>query len=120
KRLRLYDEIDRLGALALLVRLDLEGNALSFGQILQPGPLDSCDVNEHVAAAVVGLDEAVATFSVEELDRPSHGHRVLLPPHRSAATPIALRLDRTFAFRKALATLTGRLMVPVRLDFLRP
>jgi hypothetical protein len=32
-------------------------------------------VNEHITAAVIWLDEAVASFSIEELDRTSHGHR---------------------------------------------
>src|ERR1700730_10362327 len=68
-------QIDRLGAFALLVRFDLECDALSFGQILQPRPFHRGDVNEHIAAAVIGFDEAIAAFSVEELDRPSHGHR---------------------------------------------
>src|ERR1700742_4475229 len=80
ERLRLNHQVDRLGALALLVRFDLEIDALSFGQILQPRPLDRGDVHEHVAPAVVRLDEAVATFSVEELDRTSHGHRDTPPP----------------------------------------
>src|ERR1700694_2426060 len=79
-------QIDRLGAFALLVRFDLECESLSFGQILQSRPLYSGDVNEHIAAAVIGLDEAIATFSIEELDRTSHGHRETPPPYCSAAT----------------------------------
>jgi hypothetical protein len=51
-------------------------------------------VNEHIAAAVIGLDEAIATFSIEELDRPSHGHRETPPPYCSAATP-TLRIGPT-------------------------
>src|SRR5216684_5026774 len=73
--LRRNHQIDRLGAFALLVRFDLECDALSFDQILQPRPLNRGDMNEHIAAAVIGFDEAIATFSVEELDRTSHGHR---------------------------------------------
>src|SRR3979490_3178428 len=73
-------QVDRLGAFALLVRFDLERNALSLCQILQSGPLDGGDVNEHIAAAVIGLDEAVAAFSIEELDRTNHGHRETPPP----------------------------------------
>src|SRR5437879_2517627 len=80
-------QVDRLGALALLVRFDLERNALSLCQILQSGPLDGGDVNEHIAATVIGLDEAVAALSIEELDRTSHGHRETPPPYCSAATP---------------------------------
>src|SRR3977135_3550081 len=87
-------EVDRLRALALLVRFDLERNALSFGQILQPSPLYCGDVNEHIAAAIVGLDEDIAAFSVEELDRTTHGHRGTPPPYCSAATHI-LRVGPT-------------------------
>src|SRR6516165_6948148 len=79
-------EIDRLGAFALLVRFDIKRNTLSFGQILQPGTLHSRDVDENVASAVIGLDEAIAALSVEELDRTSHGHRET-SPHCTAATP---------------------------------
>jgi hypothetical protein len=43
-------------------------------------------VNEHIAAAVIGLDKAIASFSIEELDRTSHGHRETPPPYCCAAT----------------------------------
>src|SRR5262249_29784303 len=80
KRLRLNHQVDRLGTLALLVRFNLESDALSFGQILQSRPFDRGDVHEHVTPAIVRLDEAVATLSIEELDRTSHGHRDTPPP----------------------------------------
>src|ERR1700688_4126388 len=83
--LRRNHQVDRLGAFALLVRFDLECDALSFGQVLQPRALHRGDVNEHIAAAVIRLDEAVASFSVEELDRPSSGHRETPPPYCCAA-----------------------------------
>src|SRR4029077_18883380 len=70
-----------LEAFALLVRLDVESNTLSFSQVLQSGALDSGDVNKHIAAAAVGFDEAIATLSIEELDRTSHGHRETPPPY---------------------------------------
>ena len=97
-QLRRNHQIDRLGALALLVRFDLEGDALSFGQILQSGPLHRGDVHEHIAAAVIGLDEAIAPFSIEELDRipswPSgNSSPALLPPRRAFRVPA----DRTCA-----------------------
>jgi hypothetical protein len=38
-------------------------------------------VHEHIAAAIIGLDEAVAAFSIEELDYSSHGHRETPPPY---------------------------------------
>src|ERR1700743_161523 len=72
-------EIDRLGPFALLVRFDLECDALSFGQILQSGSLPRRDVHEHCATPAAGLEEAVAAFAVEELDRSSHGHREASP-----------------------------------------
>src|SRR5260221_191394 len=64
-------------------------HALSFCQTLQSCPLHGGDVHEHIAAAVIGLDEAVAAFSIEELDCPSHGHRETPPPYCSAATRIS-------------------------------
>src|SRR5262249_50620052 len=67
-------EIDGLGALALLVGLDVEADALSFIERLEPGALDRGDVHEHVASTVVGLDEAVAPLAVEELHRTAHCH----------------------------------------------
>jgi hypothetical protein len=70
-------------------------------------------VNEHIAAAVIGLDEAIASFSIEELDRTSHGHRETPPPYCCAATPfqrigltgnppsesLAIWADRASAFK---------------------
>src|SRR3954453_3470326 len=73
--LRRNHQIDRLGAFALLVRLYLEGDALSLHQVFQSGALHRGDVDEHIAAAVVGLDEAVAALPIEEFDCPGHGHR---------------------------------------------
>src|SRR5262245_15103375 len=88
-------EVDRLRALALLDRLDLEADALSFGQILQSGAFHRSDVNENVTTAVIGLDEAVAAFAVEELDRPCHGHRETSPVCfcRDAQMPRSARPD---------------------------
>ncbi len=91
------DEVHSLGAFALLVRLDIERDALPLGQRLQSRPLDGGDVHKHVASAIVRLDEAVAALRVEELDRTCHGHRetpfpVVAPP----SAPAARRLGRTF------------------------
>ena len=68
-------------------------------KLVVPGALHGGDVNEHIAAAIIGLDEAIAAFSVEELDRTSHGHRET-PPVVLAATPLAYRPDRTIAVGK--------------------
>src|SRR3569832_1532576 len=98
-------EVDRLRPFALLVRRDVECDALSFGQILQPGALDGRNVNKHVAATVVRFDEAVAAFSVEELDRPSHGHRETSPRIAPPLRPSCVSADRTFVadiFRRKL------------------
>src|SRR5262249_60862018 len=77
--------------------LDVEGEALPLAQRFEPGPLDRGDVHEHVAPAVVGLDEAVAALGVEKFDRTCHRHRetpipVVAPP----PTRTARRLGRTF------------------------
>src|SRR3984957_15067937 len=90
-------EVDRLWPFAFLVRLDLECDALSFHQILQSGPFHGRDVDKHIAASVVGLDEAVAAFSVEELDRPSHGHRETSPRIAAPLRSFCVLADRTFA-----------------------
>src|SRR6516162_8041218 len=91
------DEVDGLRTLALLVGLDVEGDALPLGQRLEPGALDGGDVHEDVAASVVRLDEAVAALGIEEFDRTCHGHRETPFPRRcSAADPTARRLGRTF------------------------
>ena len=52
-------KVHRLRPLALPVRLDLEGDPLAFGEILQARALNGGDVDEHVAAAIVRLDEAL-------------------------------------------------------------
>src|SRR5580704_636427 len=49
----------------------LVGNLLAFAQRLQTGALDCADVDEHVLAAVIRLDEAIAFLRVEPLDRSS-------------------------------------------------
>src|SRR5215212_10186241 len=69
KRLRSAgdDQVHGLGAFALLVRLNVEREALTFVQRFHAGALDCRDVHEHVASAVVRLDEPVAAFAVEEL-----------------------------------------------------
>src|ERR1700686_2224708 len=89
------DEIDRFRALALLVGLDIEADALALDQRFQPSAFNSGDVHEYVAAAVVGLDETVAAFTVEELDRTTHCHRATPPRGRFAVCPhgTTARLD---------------------------
>src|SRR5271154_4120059 len=44
---------------------DLVSDFLSLGEVAKPRAFDSADVDEHVLAAVVGLDEAKALRCVE-------------------------------------------------------
>src|SRR5262245_7575987 len=90
-----HHEIDRFRPLAFFVRLDVEADALSFGQRLQARALDRGNVHEHVAAAVIRLDEAVAAFAIEELDRAGHRHWELLSPN-SLRGPARRPLGWTF------------------------
>src|SRR5204863_7436744 len=69
------DEVDRFRSLALLVRLDVEVDALAFVERLQARALDRRDVHEHIAPAVVRFDEPVAALAVEEFDRTTLRHR---------------------------------------------
>src|SRR5271170_1784541 len=74
------DEIDRFGALALLIRLDIEADALPLDQRLQPGAFHGGDMHEHVAPSVVWLDEPIAALAVKKLDRTGHCHRATPSP----------------------------------------
>ena len=58
--------------------LGLEGDLLALQQLLVALGHDSGEVHEHVLAAVVGSDEAVALFCVEPLDSTAH---FLFPPY---------------------------------------
>src|SRR4051812_24916225 len=60
-------EVDGAG-LAAAVGLELVGDALVAVERLEPGRLHGGDVDEGVAAAGLGLDEAVALVGVEEFD----------------------------------------------------
>src|ERR1700731_772898 len=99
------DEIDRFRTLALLVGLDIEADALGFDQRFQPRTFNSGNVHENVAAAVVGLDETVAAFAVEELDRTTHCHRATPSPvDASPSAPTARRLGWTSTRAKRTRT----------------
>ena len=54
---------------AVTAALDVEGDLLAVRQAREAGPLDGGDVDEHVARAALGLDEAEALGGVE----PFHG-----------------------------------------------
>src|SRR5438270_145073 len=70
------------------------GSAASW---VEAGSLNGSDVHEYIAPAVVRLDEAVAPFGIEELDRTTHGHRETpIPMVDPPPAPTARRLGRTF------------------------
>jgi len=80
-------------AFAFLVRLDIEGDALSLVELFEPGLLDGGDVYEHIACPVIRLDEAVATLALKNLTVPAMASGNSYPP----PAPTARRLGRTFA-----------------------
>ena len=63
------------GPLPFLSGSTSKRDALAFVQRLQPRAFDRRDVDEHVASAIVRLDEAVTALAVEEFDRTGHCHR---------------------------------------------
>jgi hypothetical protein len=73
-------------------------------------------MNKHIAAAIIGLDEAVAAFSIEELDCSSHGHRETPPPYCSAVTRNS-RSGRPDIRCRKLGHLNRPVTPPVSLDF---
>src|SRR5580658_3294167 len=69
------DQIDGFRTLALLVRLDVEADALPLDQRLQSRALDSGDMHENISPTVVRFDKPITTLAVEEFDRTGHCHR---------------------------------------------
>ena len=51
-----------------LVLHELEGDLLTFPEIAHAGALDGADVDEHVLAAVIGLNETETLGRIEPLD----------------------------------------------------
>src|SRR5215211_4270934 len=49
------------------VSLNVIGDLLTFREAAHPGPFDGADVHEHILAALIGLNEAVALCFVEPL-----------------------------------------------------
>src|SRR5271157_822074 len=68
------DEIYGLGTLTFLIGLHVEADALPLNKRFQPRTFNGGNVDEHIAAPVVWLDEAVAAFPVEKFDRTGHCH----------------------------------------------
>jgi hypothetical protein len=77
-------------------------------------------VNEHIAAAVIGLDEAVAAFSIEELDCPSHGHRENSSPVLLCRYAHVAQRPTDIRCRKRGHLQSTGITPPVGLDFYRP
>src|SRR5262249_10231794 len=78
--------VSGVGAFAFLAGIDIEGDPLPCGQRFEPGPFDCGDVNEHIAAAIIGLDEPVAALGIEKLNRTCHCHWEA-PNPKAAAGP---------------------------------
>ena len=55
------------GLASLSIRDEVKGNLLSFVEAVESGALNGADVNEHILAAIVRLDEAKAFLAVEPL-----------------------------------------------------
>ncbi|HWT30311.1 MAG TPA: hypothetical protein VN240_04710, partial [Propylenella sp.] len=68
---------------------EIERQLLPLGQALEPGPLNLADVDEHVLASFIALDEAEAFLRVEEFDLalagPDHLRRHPAAARRTAA-----------------------------------
>src|ERR1700754_1819354 len=69
-------EID--GGVLAAVLLDLIGDLLAFVQAVQASPLDGADMDEHVLAAAVRLNEAKTLGGIKPLDRACRHVRYLL------------------------------------------
>src|SRR5262249_49495063 len=89
------DEIHGLRPLSFFIGLDIEVDALPFVERFQSSAFNRRDVNEHVASAIIRLDEPIAAFTIEELHRTGHGHRETPPRGCSAVGPhgATARLD---------------------------
>src|SRR6266404_7377607 len=61
-------KVFRAGLAAHAVDLRFERKLLAFVERAQAGALDGADVDEHVVAAVIGLNEAEALCRVEPLN----------------------------------------------------
>src|SRR5262249_40028133 len=106
------DEVYGLGAFAFLVGLDIERDALSFGQRFQSGPFDRGDGNEHTAPTVVGFDEAVATLSIEDLARPCHCHWDTPNPKVPAVGPYGAAARPDIRVRGKASAITASVTPP--------
>lgn len=96
-RARCDDQINRFWTLAFLVRLDVKGNPLSFRKRLKSGTFDGGDMDEHIAPAVIGLDESISPLAIKKFDGTRHGHRhTPLAAIRNAPAQSTRWLDRTF------------------------
>src|SRR5690606_24846154 len=86
-------QVDRLGALAHAVGLDVEGHLLAVDEGAQAGRLDGGNVDEHVLGAAVRRDKSETLGRVEEFYGPGLGHEGELLSHS-----VSLRLCRSHSF----------------------
>ena len=94
-------EVD--GGVLAAVLLDLIGDLLAFVQAVQASPLDGADMDEHVLAAAVRLNEAKTLGGVEPLDRTCRHIRYLL--RKSGAELRAVRNPAHLANEKSIPAL---------------
>ena len=78
---------------------DFVADLLAFTQGSKAGPFDSADVHEHVVAAVIRLDKAIAFGSV----KPLYG------PHAHGIVPSQDRYNET-CFRRQVRSNFGRVV----------
>ena len=83
-------QIRRRGLAGPAIGNNLERDLLSLVEAAHSSTFDGADMDEHILAAVIGLNEAVAFLSVEEL----HGtlrHVVLLSGFMRKPPPVLRR-----------------------------
>ena len=93
---RRRERLDRLqigcrGLAAAAVGFDIKGELLPLVKAANPGALDGGDVDEHIRAARVLHDEAVALLGVEKLNGTCSHNGLLLKTRRAFAAVRTIR-----------------------------
>jgi hypothetical protein len=83
------------------IRQDVEANLLALLQVAHSGALDRADMDEHVLAAVVGLDEAEALLRIKPLYCTNLHSRSLSREMREFASSREMR-ERASAARRSV------------------
>src|SRR3546814_19331225 len=98
--------------LAAPVDLQLEAEALTLVQALQPGPLDSRDMDECIGLAVIALNEAETLHRVEELHRAldalASGLALMAPATTRRAAAIPVRSEERRVGKGCVSTCRSR------------